>query len=111
MVKYFMEGAEYYDMELEEFLMTYENVSSMEELIENNKESNMSRARSSLVAQAIAESTGLTISTENLASYFEEFTGSDDYSTFEEEYGLPYLKQAVLYQKVLDHVLENAVLE
>ena len=111
MIKYFMEGAQYYGMELEEFLMTYENVSSIEELIESSQEKNLSRAKGSLVAQAIAESAGFSISNENLASYFEEFTGSNDYSTFEEEYGLPYLKQAVLYQKVLDHVLENAVLE
>jgi hypothetical protein len=37
-------------------------------------------------------------------------TGSSEYSSYEDEYGLPYLKQLVLYQKVLDYITENAVL-
>ena len=61
--------------------------------------------------QAIAEDAGIEVTEEDLRSYFEDITGSPDYSSYEEEYGLPYLMQAVLFQKVQDYLFENAVIE
>lgn len=110
MINYFKEYAGYYGMEFEEFLLEMEGVSSVEELIESNQENNMERARFYLVSQAIAESEGFVVSDEDLVSYFLEHIGTDDFSSYEEQYGLPYLRQVVLYQKVLDFVVENAVL-
>ena len=48
---------------------------------------------------------------EDLRMYFEDLTGNADYSSYQEEYGLPYLMQAVLFTKVQDYVFEKAVIE
>jgi len=95
---------------LEEFLNNYAGYSSVDELIESNYDSNLNSAKYSLVIQAIAKDAGILISNEDLADYFEKFTGSSDYSSFEEQYGLPYLKQVVMSEKTLDYVVENAIL-
>ena len=110
MVSYYQETSAYYDMDLEEFLMNSEGVSSVEELIELNREQNVTMATVNLVTQAIAEDAGIQIGDDDLTAYFSEYFGSGDYSSFEEQYGLPYIKQVVLGDKILNFVIDNAVL-
>jgi len=110
MVSYFREGAESNGMDYEEFLSQNMGVANEEELIAQNSEDTLKTATNFLVIQAVAEDMGLTVSDENMTKFFTEQTGSSDYSTYEEQYGLPFLKQSVLSQMVFDYILDNAVL-
>lgn len=111
LVDYYTQTAAGYGVELEEFLTTYMELGSVDELIESNKEYNEEGASYYLVSQAIAEDAGITASDEDLTNYFLEYYGTDDYMDYESQYGLPYLKQLVLSQKVLDYMMDHAVLE
>jgi trigger factor len=104
-------SAEENDMTLEELLTQYLGVSNEEELLEGARENNVKSATYTLVCQAIAEDMKLSIKDSDLTDYFTEFMGSGDYSTYEADYGLPYLKQVVLDQKVFYHIIEKAVME
>lgn len=111
MVKFYEDYAVSFNMEMEEFLASYGGVSSIEELIETNAESNKETATYYLIIQAIAEDADITVSDADIAAYFKENMGSEDYSEQEEQYGLPYIKQVTLCEKVLDYLAENAELE
>ena len=104
MINSYQGYADEYGMEFDEFLSTYLYVANVDELIENYKEDNRKNATFSLVCQAIAEDTGIAVSDEDLEKYIP------DYASYEGEYGLPYLKQYALSQKVMDYIIENAVL-
>lgn len=110
MVNYYEQFAASYEMEMDEFLSTYMGAESMDALLESNRESNEASVRYSLVMQAIAEKSGIEVSDDELGTYFKEMSGSDDYSAYEEQYGKPYLTQTVLFQKIVDHINENASL-
>lgn len=107
-VAYYESTALAYSMELDEFLSSYVGVTSMEELLTNSQETIRSNAVYSLVVQAIAEDAGITVTEEDLSEFFLAM-GSSDYSSYEEQYGLPYLKQVVLGEKVLDLITEKSV--
>ena len=109
MLDYYLYYAGIYGMELED-LISYDGFSNVDELMEASRDDNMTSAALSLILQAIAEDAGLSVSEDDLAGFFLEYYGSGDYSMYEDHYGLPYLKQAVLHQKVFDFIIENAVL-
>jgi len=111
MVEYYQTYAGYYGMELEEFLKTVVGVSDIDELMSKNYEANISDAKHGLVLQAIAEDGGFSVVEEDVKNYFVTNMGTDDYSGYAEQYGMPYLKQFVLYQKVLQYIADNAVLK
>ena len=106
MLNYYQSYAELYEMKLDEFLISYVGVSNKDELIANNKEENHRQAVYCLVCQAIAENAGISVNEEDLIKYF-----GSDYVLTEEEYGLPFLKQYALDLKIIDYIIENAVLE
>ncbi|MCL2664495.1 MAG: FKBP-type peptidyl-prolyl cis-trans isomerase [Defluviitaleaceae bacterium] len=110
MLRYYNDVAEYYGMELEEFLITYEEVSGVEEFIERNRKHNVDNSTYYLVVQAVAEAAGIKVSETDLINYFLMYAGSPDYSSFEEIYGKPFLMQIVLCQAVVDFIVQNAVL-
>jgi len=89
----------------------YVGVSSADDLIEQNAEGNRSSAKYSLVIQAIAEDSGISVDETDVAGYFEAQMGTSDYSEYATSYGMPYLKQIALSQKVWDYICDNAVLE
>jgi trigger factor len=111
MLQYYQEYADSYGVSLDEFLVSYVGVASADELIETNAESNRQEAQCSLVIQAIAEDAKISVTNEDVANYFERQMGSADYSEYEVSYGLPYLKQAVLSERVMDYLSEHTVLE
>jgi trigger factor len=96
----------YLGIELEEYLSTYEGFSSVEEFIEAYHDNAVESASFYLVSQALAEDAGFVVNDDDMSS----FLGTTDYSSYEAQYGLPYLKQAALCQKVLDYVTERTVL-
>lgn len=109
MLSYYKESAAYYSMELDEFLASAAGVASVDELIEVNRDNTAAAVTFYLVIQAVAEDAGISVSEADLGDYFAEYVGTSDYSSFEEQFGLPYLKQVVLCQKVIDYVAENSV--
>ena len=110
MQKYYQNYADQYGVDLEEFLSTYVGVSGMDELIESTQEDNTSSARYTLVVQAVAEDADISVDIEDLVAFFTTYIGVSDYSAYEEEFGLPYLMQLTLQNKVLEFMIENAVL-
>jgi len=111
MLAYYQDYANMYGMSLDDFLNNYMGVESTDKLIEFYSEENLKRAEYSLIVQAIAEDLKLSVSTDDVAAYFVKFMKTDDYSSHETNFGLPYLKQVVLFQKVLDYIADNAVIE
>ena len=110
-VDYAKSYATSFGMEMDDFLSSYMEVSSLEEMHEKNKEDYINQANLSLVSQAIAEDAGISVTEDDLKAYFLEFTGSEDYSQYVNEYGTPYIKQIVMSQLVADLITENAVLK
>jgi trigger factor len=111
MLEYYQDYADYYGMELEDFLTSYVGVATIDELIQANSASMTEAANFSLIMQAIAEDAGISVSDEDVAAYFKDYTGLDDYSEYEESYGMPYLKLITLQQVVVDYLEDNAVLQ
>lgn len=111
MVDYYAYYANAYGLDIDTFLQQYVGVESLDALIEQYSTNVQEDAKATLLMQAIAEDAGIEVTEEDLRSYFEDITGSPDYSSYEEEYGLPYLMQAVLFQKVQDYLFDNAVIE
>ena len=110
MLDSYQDYADMYGVDLEDFIVTYMGLSGSEELLANNAEANMNIARYYLVVQAIAEDSGITANDEDFRDFFIENTGSEDYTMYEEEYGMPFLMHSVLSEKILAYVIENAVL-
>ena len=106
----YKEYADFYGLELEEYLQEYEDISSVEECLEKGHSDLVENATYLLVVQAVAEDTGMSVSDEDLTKYFTEQMWTRDYSPQVEQYGMPYVKQTVLCQKVLDYLADNAVL-
>lgn len=96
--------ADYYDSYAEAYGLAEEN----DEFLRDSQDDIRRRAAYLLTIQAIAEAEKLVISDEYLSDYFLKYMGDADYSAYEAKYGLPYLKQMALEQKVLDLVVENA---
>ncbi|GHU50449.1 hypothetical protein FACS1894127_5650 [Clostridia bacterium] len=111
MIDYYQSSASSYGVELEEFLNTYVGVSSLEQLVESNTEGNTQAAKQSLVIQAIAEDSKMTVKDEDLKKFFVEQTGSEDYAQYETDFGLPYLKQAVLSDSVMHLLMDHSIRE
>ena len=105
------ELADYNGIELEEYLKTVEGFSGIEECMEEAQDSLIENATYTLVVQAVAEDVGISVTDEDIENYFSEHLWSSDVSTQTDYYGLPYVKQGVLGQKVVDYIAENAKLE
>lgn len=100
-----------FGVDLDKMLQMAAGVSTTDELLENQRDALDSTAKSYLVFQAIAEDQGFTVSDDDVTDYVKSQTGSDDVSTYEDQYGMPYLKLLVLMQKVGDFLTGNATIE
>jgi len=109
MLNYYMEYADYYGISLEE-LISSEGFSSPNELVDAYYDINMENAVSLLVILAVAEDAGITVSDDDITDYFIQNEMASDYESIVEQYGMPFIKHNVLCQKVIDFVIDNAVL-
>jgi trigger factor len=109
LVAYYEEYAAQYGVEMDEFLSGYVGVESLDQLKEESQEDMRLTSVYSLAIQAIAEDKEMIASDEDVSDYFLEYVGDADYSSYAEQFGLPYVKQVVLGQKVLDYIVEHAV--
>lgn len=105
----YLELADSNGLELEAYLKEYEDFSSVEECIADAHDELVENAAYLLVIQAVAEDAGISVNDDDLTKYSSEHLWETDISTQIDYYGLPYVKQSVLSQKVIDYIAENAV--
>ncbi|MBD9255281.1 MAG: hypothetical protein EGS37_06440, partial [Ruthenibacterium lactatiformans] len=68
-----------------------------------------SSATQLLIIQAIAEDAKLKADDAALAKYFSDNMGTEDYSTYEEHFGRPYVSMVVLSELANNYLMDNAV--
>ena len=108
-IAYYSSIAASYGMDLASFLSSYMGFSDSTELLAARADVNYNTAEYYMIVQAIAEEQGIKPTEDDIAAYFQKFHGTTDYSSYQENYGLPYLKMVVLLEKVTDFLAENAV--
>ncbi len=111
MLSYFQNQADTYGMGFEELIQFAEGVTTREELVAKYEDQNKRNAEYSLIIQAIAEDAQVSVSPEDISTYFKEKMGILDPKNYEEQFGKPYLVQVVLVNKVVDFLIDNAKLE
>ena len=108
---YYSEYAQYFGMELEDFLTQYMNNMTVEDLEKEARTYGEDAAKHMLVICAIAKAEGLDNTDEGydekLADYAEQ-NNFDSVETFEETYGKEYLKQVIINERVFDFLADNA---
>ena len=108
LMDYVNEAAQF-GMDVEDLLAWF-GFESVEDFFEASREEIEEDARFSLILQAVAEDAGIVTTLEDVTNFFIENMGTDDFSFFEEMYGLPWLKQFIRGQKVMDYINERIVL-
>ena len=103
MLDYYQDMADSYETDLDTILQYFAGVSGTDELIEQNRNGISGDIKRTFVVQAVAEDAGISVSVEDMEYYLP------DYSSYEEQYGMPWLKQYVLGLKVIEYIIENAV--
>lgn len=83
---------------------------SREDFFEANRERVESDAKFSLILQAVAEDAGIVVTVEDVIEFFLDNFGTDDFSDAAEMYGLPWIKQFIRNQMVMDFIHEQVVL-
>lgn len=111
MENYYKTSALSYNISVEEFLATYVGYATLDEVVEAAADQLKGTSEISLIIQAIAEDSNLTVTKEHIDTYFTKYIGVDDYSEFEQIYGLSYLKNSILQETVLDMLVAEAELE
>ncbi len=106
---YYEETAQSFGVGLDEFVTSYMGAESMEALVKDSSDLIRENAEIMLIIQAIAEDQSFKVSEDDVAAFFKEM-GIDDYSGYEESFGMPYLKQMLIYQNVTDLLKDHAVL-
>lgn len=101
--------AESYGMTLESALSSM-GVASTDELKEKYADDIKQTVQQMLITQAIAETEGLKVSEDDVASYFKTYVGTEDYSSYLSTYGKGFVWMTVLYSKTLDLLTSSAVL-
>lgn len=98
--------ASMYGMTAED-LVIMQGAEDMEDYFAKMETTFQETVKMQLVVQAICEKDGLKVTEEDIKEYFEVYYGTDDYSSYETAYGLPYLKSLIVNEVVLDSVIGN----
>ncbi|MBQ3008323.1 MAG: FKBP-type peptidyl-prolyl cis-trans isomerase [Oscillospiraceae bacterium] len=80
---------------------------SMEDYLTANEASIQETVKMYATVQAMCEKEGVTVSDEDIVEYFQTYYGTDDYSSFENNYGKPYLKFCILREVMLEGLIED----
>ena len=109
-VEYFRQAAASNGMDFASFISLYfDGITTEDELLDLQEDAILTGARQTLMLQAIAEAQDITISDEDVSSYMSEEMGVPDLTQYEATYGMPYLKNFVLNNKMLEFLADNAV--
>ena len=95
MKNYYISLAEQYGVDLDSLLKDQLGMESMEELEEKNKDSLATNAKTGLILQALCEDMDIHPGEEDIKAFFQEQIGSEEYSSYEEHYGMPYLMMMI----------------
>ena len=108
------EMADYYEtmasdegIGIDELLLEF-GFENMDEMLDANRADLEREAAFSLIVQAIAEDAGISVSDDEVRDFFTEYYG--EYLTYEEEHGMPVLKQFVLNERVFEYILDRVIL-
>ena len=96
-------------IEINSFLQYYQIAESVEAFRESFKSEATEEAKYNLIYQALAEKEGYTVSEEDVKQYFLDMNGIEDYSEYENAFGLPYIKAVILSEKMSKRLVEIAV--
>lgn len=113
MVSYYKDYAEEYSMEYEDFLSTFFGLTE-EEFNEQVTAAVKQNLQQELFLKAIAEAEGFEISDEEYTAGCETYAQENGYETSEEliaAYGESVIRISLLQDKVLDFLMDNAVIE
>ncbi len=91
-----------------EDILSAQGIESIDALVEQAAEDVELGAKQMIIMQAMAEDQALTVTDENLSDYFFENFGTDDYSSFEDAYGRPYLCLVHTSEQLNTMLMENA---
>lgn len=105
-IAYVEQTAAQYGMTGEQFVKAV-GVNTMDEYIESIKEDIKNGVKVYLVMQAVAEKENIRVEKDDIKAYFKQYFGTEDYSMFEQAYGMPYIKLSVLSEKVTNMLIEN----
>lgn len=111
MTNYYNTSAVSYNVSLEEYLKNAMGVENVEDALATVSEQITMMSRYSMVIQSIAEDAGLEVTDEHMKAYFLANTGSEDYTQFADMYGLAYIKNSLLQEVVVEHLVGQVVLE
>ncbi len=102
-VAYYKMYAGIYGVSFEDFLQNYAQAASEAEFREAQRESAHDSAAYYLLFQAIEEDLGLSVSDKDVTAFFSN-NSSTDLDTMVSTYGMPYLKNQILIEKVNDEI-------
>lgn len=110
-VSYYEQYAQYFGMEMEEFLSSYMNSMTVDDLYKEAQEYGEDAAKHMLVICAIAKAEGFDNVEDGYTEKVEKYAqdnGFDSVEAIEEAYGKEYLKQVIINERVFDFLEENA---
>lgn len=90
-------------------LVSYYGAESLEALLEDSEEDLIKMSGNAMIFQAAAEKLNISVKNVDVADYFENMTNVRDYASYQDHYGLGYLKMVVMVDKVTQYVVKNAV--
>ncbi|MDR1642572.1 MAG: hypothetical protein LBT59_23025 [Clostridiales bacterium] len=96
-------------MSLEDYLAKFYDTRSLEEVIKTYASGYTHDLKKSLVVQAIAEKTGMVVTSDELQTYYSDNYNADRYETDLRKHGEPYMKQQLLEDKVINYIKEHLV--
>ena len=97
------------NIEINSFLAYYVGVDSVEAFREQYAPEALEGAKFNLIYQAMAEDAGYTVSEDEVKQYFMDLNDTDDYSEYENAFGLPYIKAVIMYENMSKKLVETAV--
>ena len=112
MGSYYRSMAEQYSMEFAEFLEAYMGMTE-QEFEAQAEDAVKQNLQQELYLKAIAETEGLEVTDEEMAEQGAEYAAQYGYETVEElnaAYGESTVRVSIMQDKVLDFLLENAVI-
>ena len=110
-IEYYKNYAAAYKVDLDSFMKAYLNMTT-DEFKDDYKKEAKETAEFYLIYQAIAEKTGYVASTDDIKEYFKKNSTAEnpeDYSEYEKNFGLPYLKAMVMYNTIGERIAESVV--
>ena len=100
-------NAAQFNLDVDTFL-SYYGYETMDAYIEDMADDIKDYEKVYLTVQAVAEKEGWKVTEDDMKAYFDKMFGTEDYSEYEDVYGMPYLKSIVMRDIMLTKLVEMA---